>query len=82
METFFVWTNSIYLHPSQGFPQVLQRWGACAQGGRGSSKFDGEGLSQNMGGGGAWQELKMHLKRRSSFDSNVAGYKPASLQIY
>ena len=33
----------------QSFPQVLRAWGE-------SSKFDGGGLSQNMGG--AWGSLK------------------------
>ena len=39
------------------------------------------GLRQNMGG--AWGELKMLSKIPvKEFDSKVAGYKPASLQIY
>ena len=65
-----------------GFPQVLRTWGG------GSSKFDEGwggrgGLSQYMGGsmGGALNAVKKNLWR-SSFDSKVAGYKPASLQIY
>ena len=61
---------------TQGFPQVLRTWW-------GSSKFDGEGLSQYMGG--AWGEDENSFEKYlwwSSFDSKVAGYKPASLQIY
>ena len=47
-----------------------------------SSKFDRGNSSQNMGG--AWGSLKCCQKylSRSSFDSKVAGYKPASLQLY
>ena len=52
----------------------------------GYSKFDGGrgggGLSQYMGRArGALNAVKKYLWR-SSFDSKVAGYKPASLQIY
>ena len=44
-----------------------------------SSKFDGGG---GYGGSmGALNAVEKHLWR-SLFDSNVAGYKPASLQIY
>ena len=68
------WSKGFYIY--QGFPQVLRTWG-------GSSKFDGEGLSQYMGG--AWGEDENSVEKYlwwSSFDSKVAGYKPASLQIY
>ena len=42
----------------------------------------GGGLSQYMGRArGALNAVKKYLWR-SSFDSKVAGYKPASLQIY
>ena len=49
----------------------------------GYSKFDGGGgLSQYMGRArGALNAVKKYLWR-SSIDSKVAGYKPASLQIY
>ena len=74
--------HSIFKEPlpppqqTQGFPQVLRTW-------RGSSKFDGKGLSQYMGG--AWREDEDSVEKYlwwSSFDSKVAGYKPASLKIY
>ena len=39
----------------------------------------GVGLSQNTGE--TWNAVEKYLSRRS-FDSKVAGYKPASLQIY
>ena len=59
----------------QGFPQVLWRWG-------GLLKIWWGNLSQNMGR--AWGNLKCCQKYLwwSPFDSKLAGYKPASLQIY
>ena len=65
-----------------GFPTGVANMGV---GGGDSSKFDGGGggvLSQNMGG--AWGSLNCCQKYLwiSSFDSKVAGCKPASLQIF
>ena len=63
-----------------GFPTGVENMGG---GGGRCSKFDGEGLSQYMRG--AWGEDENSVERYmwgSSFDSKVAGYKPASLKIY
>ena len=70
--------NGMKLRENKTYIRVSHR---CWEHG-GSSKFDGGGLSQYMGG--AWGDLECCQKYlwRSSFDSNVASYKPASLQIY
>ena len=60
----------------QGFQQVLRTWG-----GGGSSKFDGGGLKSIHGG--SMGGLKMLSKNTcDGVHLIVAGYKPASLQIY
>ena len=64
-----------------GFPTGVENMGGALQNLMGGG--GGGGLSQYMGGsmGGALNAVKKNLWR-SSFDSKVAGYKPASLQIY
>ena len=56
--------------PLQGFPQVL-----C-------SEHGGGGLRQYMGGAKGGLKCCQKYLWRSSFDSKVAGFKPAGLQIY
>ena len=65
------------LAKSPGFPTGVANMGG------GSSKFDGGGLKSKHRGsmGGAKNVVEKYL-RRKSFDSKVAGYKSASLQIY
>ena len=59
-----------------GFPTGVENMAG------GSSKFDGGCLSQYMGGSMGGLKCCQKYLWRSSFDSKVAGYKPASLQIY
>ena len=63
--------NYVLLQSNQGFPQVLQTWG-------GSSKFDGGGLSQNMGGSKG--ELKMLSKNTCERVHFIAKLPAVSLQ--
>ena len=75
-----IYTYLFFSYTYQGFRQVLRTWGVVShplEGG--SSKFGGGRLKSIHGG--AWGGLKCCQKYlwRSSFDSKVAGYKPANL---
>ena len=68
-----------------GFPTGVENMGVLCPSPPwwGSSKLDGQGFNQYMGG--AWGEALNAVKKylwRSWFDSNVVSYKPPSLQIY
>ena len=60
----------------QGFPQVFRTWGG--EGGE-LSKCDGAGLKSIHEGAWGDENAVENYLWRSSFDSKVAGYKPASL---